>query len=128
MLKMMETKTPLAEGAGAEVQTVEDMIALPASAQVWKDDATATASRGDRYSYCAREDFNIGLEQWEWFKTPANRVKKLGDTGSACSWWERSPSSYPSHVGQCFCYVHPDGAADTNYAMNLGGLAPFGCI
>ena len=128
MLKMMETKTPLAEGAGAEVQTVEDMIALPASAQVWKDDATATASRGDGYSYCAREDFNIGLEQWEWFKTPANRVKKQGDTGSACFWWERSPSSAPSYVGQCFCYVYTDGNADAYYATYLNGLAPFGCI
>ena len=128
MLKMMETKTPLAEGAGAEVQTVEDMIALPASAQVWKDDATATASRGDRYSYCAREDFNIGLEQWEWFKTPANRVKKLGDTGSAYAWWERSPSSNPSGVGQCFCCVSTDGIADAHTAAVLLGLAPFGCI
>ena len=128
MLKMMETKTPLAEGAGAEVQTVEDMIALPASAQVWKDDATAVASRSDGYSYCAREDFNIGLEQWEWFKTPANRVKKQGDTGSAYGWWERSPSSYPSRVGQCFCFVYAGGAANAHYATALYGLAPFGCI
>ena len=127
MLKMMETKTPLAEGAGAEVQTVEDMIALPASAQVWKDDATAAATQNG-YSYCAREDFNIGLEQWEWFKTPANRVKKLGDTGSAFRWWERSPSSDPGHVGQCFCRVDTDGAANSNYAAVVIGLAPFGCI
>ena len=128
MLKMMETKTPLAEGAGAEVQTVEDMIALPASAQVWKDDATAAASRSDGYSYCAREDFNIGLEQWEWFKTPANRVKKQGDTGSAYDWWERSPSSHPSYVGQCFCAVGADGGAGAYAAAGLRGLAPFGCI
>ena len=128
MLKMMETKTPLAEGAGAEVQTVEDMIALPASAQVWKDDATVVASRGDGYSFCAREDFNIGLEQWEWFKTPANRVKKQGDTGSACPWWERSPSSTPSLVGQCFCHVVTDGTASAGAATGLIGLAPFGCI
>lgn len=128
MFKKMTTKTPLAEGAGAEVQTVEDMIALPASAQVWKDDATATASRSDGYSYCAREDFSIGLEQWEWFKTPANRVKKQGDTGSACDWWERSPSSFPNYVGQCFCEVYPDGTAGAISATHLIGLAPFGCI
>ena len=128
MFKKMTTKTPLAEGAGAEVQTVEDMIALPASAQVWKDDATATASRSDGYSYCAREDFSIGLEQWEWFKTPANRVKKQGDTGSACDWWERSPSSFPNYVGQCFCEVYPDGPAGAISATHLIGLAPFGCI
>ena len=63
--------------------------------------------------------------QWEWYQTASNRIKKLGDTGSASRWWECSPySGYSSF----FCRVISDGSAATNYAYFTYGLAPFGCI
>lgn len=64
-------------------------------------------------------------EQWDWYKTSANRIKKLGDTGSACDWWECSPCSNSSSD---FCFVNSEGIAGISLASNTCGLAPFGCI
>lgn len=64
-------------------------------------------------------------EQWEWYKTSTNRIKKLGDTGSAYSWWECSPRSGTSTY---FCSVNSNGNAGSGVAGNINGLAPFGCI
>ncbi|MCI5534265.1 MAG: bacterial Ig-like domain-containing protein [Firmicutes bacterium] len=63
--------------------------------------------------------------QWDWYKTSANQIKKLGDTGSANSWWGGSPCSDGSHD---FCYIDRYGSTGYNYASNTYGLAPFGCI
>ena len=63
--------------------------------------------------------------QWEWYQTASNRIKKLGDTGSASYWWECSPySGNPS----LFCLVFRDGSANYSIASYPYGLAPFGCI
>lgn len=63
--------------------------------------------------------------QWEWYKTASNRIKKLGETGSANAWWECSPySGYPSY----FCCVDSGGRAAGYNASIARGLAPFGCI
>ena len=64
-------------------------------------------------------------EQWEWYKTSANRIKKLGDTGSASNWWECSP--YSGDAGP-FCGASSNGYASANTASSTHGLAPFGCI
>ena len=67
--------------------------------------------------------------QIEYYKKTRNRIKLNGnDEGTACHWWERSPSDYSSHRGQCFCVVYTDGSANTSSASNAYGLAPFGCI
>lgn len=63
--------------------------------------------------------------QWDWYKTSTNRIKKLGDTGSAYSWWECSPGSGDSGY---FCHVYSNGNAYSNSANSTRGLAPFGCI
>ena len=62
---------------------------------------------------------------WTWYQTSANRIKKLGDSGSAYGWWECSPRSGGSYY---FCYVYSNGNAGSNDANNNSGLAPFGCI
>ena len=62
---------------------------------------------------------------WTWYQTSANTIKKLGESGSANSWWECSPYSgndYP------FCGVYSRGGANFYYANITYGLAPFGCI
>lgn len=64
--------------------------------------------------------------QWAWYQTSANRIKKLGESGAATSWWECSPYS---GYNNCFCSVYSrGGGANFNYASITSGLAPFGCI
>lgn len=73
----------------------------------------------------AQSDEAALYEQWEWYKTSANRIKKRGDKGSAGIWWECSPYSGVSYL---FCIVSGDGYANANGASTTRGLAPFGCI
>ena len=63
--------------------------------------------------------------QWDWYKSSTNRIKKLGDTGSASAWWGCSPYSGNSSD---FCRVVSTGNASNNSAGYTYGLAPFGCI
>ena len=63
--------------------------------------------------------------QWAWYQTSANRIKKLGESGSAGDWWECSPSS--GYNGS-FCSVDSGGSASAGNANYADGLAPFGCI
>ena len=78
----------------------------------------------DARSYCNQTEYNA-LFQFDYYKTASNRVKKLGKTGSADFWWERSPSYDGSTY---FCYVNSGGAAGRFLASTSYGLAPFGCI
>lgn len=63
--------------------------------------------------------------QYEYYKTSANRTKKLGDAGRAYGWWERSPYG---NTTSYFCHVNSDGDAYTNTASCTYGLAPGFCI
>lgn len=75
-------------------------------------------------SYSNQTEFDA-LTQIEYYKTAANRIKKRGETGSANSWWERSPYyGGSSH----FSDVNSDGDALYGYASFTGGIAPFGCL
>lgn len=94
--------------------TTDDYFALPAEKEIF-----------DARAYSNQTEFNA-LKQFDWYKTSANRIKKLGNSGSASWWWERSPG-YDRSSG--FCRVSNDGAAHSYAAAsNTGGLAPFGCI
>lgn len=98
---------------GSKNQTSVDYFALPAEKEIF----------GSR-KYSNETEFNA-LFQFDYYKTTSNRVKKLGKTGSASIWWERSPYyKYSTH----FCYVNSYGYAGNHYAGNTYGLAPFGCI
>ena len=127
MFKKMITKTPLT-ATGSDWQSVEDMIALPSGAQVWATDAAAAATNSDGISELAKADFSGDIVQFEWYKTSANRIKKNGDSGDACYWWERSPTSRSGYSGQGFCMVKKDGGVYGFKASNVDPLAPFGCI
>lgn len=73
----------------------------------------------------AQSDEALLYERWDWYKTSTNRIKKLGDNGSAYYWWECSPRSGYSNY---FCSVYSDGSASLDSASHANGLAPFGCI
>ena len=106
---------------GSTNQESVDYFALPAAKEVFGGSAT---SAGDATSHSNLTEFNA-LFQFDYYKTASNRVKKLGKTGSADSWWERSPYYNTSTY---FCNVNSDGTANGNGASNSFGLAPFGCI
>lgn len=63
--------------------------------------------------------------QWDWYKASTNRIKKLGDNGTADNWWECSPKP---HNSSYFCFVSSNGGANYHLASYTNGLAPFGCI
>lgn len=63
--------------------------------------------------------------QIPYYTTSANRVKKRGHSGSADSWWERSPRA--SNATR-FCFVAEIGLANADNASSARGVAPFGCI
>ena len=106
---------------GSTNQESVDYFALPAAKEVFGGSAT---SAGDATSHSNLTEFNA-LFQFDYYKTASNRVKKLGKTGSANAWWERS-LIYGSSTS--FCYVGSDGAAGSGGASLSAGLAPFGCI
>ncbi len=98
---------------GSTNQESVDYFALPAEKEIF----------GSR-TYSNETESNA-LFQFDWYKTASNIVKKLGKTGRASHWWERSPH-YDS--GTDFCYVVSNGTA-YYYDADWGcGLAPFGCI
>ena len=98
---------------GSTNQTSVDYFALPAEKEIF----------GSR-TYSNETEFNA-LFQFDYYKTTSNRVKKLGKTGTATIWWDRSPYCANSNR---FCSVKSDGTADYYVASISRGLAPFGCI
>ena len=100
---------------GSTNQTSVDYFALPAEREIF-----------DARNYCNQTEYNA-LFQFDYYKTASNRVKKLGKTGTASFWWERSPFYSNSMY---FCEVNGSGNADyiTGGANSTNGLAPFGCI
>lgn len=98
---------------GSTNQTSIDWFALPAEKEIFG---------GNTYSNSTEA---AALTQFDWYKTSANRVKKVGKTGSADYWWERSPYYNGSAH---FCRVYSDGSANGDYASYGNGVSPFGCI
>lgn len=105
---------------GTTLKTNLDYFALPAEREVF----------GAGYGYDGRGYANNteaaceDIFQFEYYQTASNRIKKLGISGSAADWWERSPN-YASSNG--FCLVN-SGDANGDDANRTYGLAPFGCI
>lgn len=118
IFKQFKTKTAQAYNANQESV---DYFALPAAKEVFGGSAT---SSGADTGQSQLNEFKA-LFQFDYYATTSNRVKKLGKTGIADNWWERSPY-YKRSVG--FCCVHSDGTASAYSASNTYGLAPFGCI
>ena len=106
---------------GSTNQESVDYFALPAAKEVFGGSAS---SSGSSTGYSNLIEFNA-LFQFDYYKTTSNRVKKLGKTGTAGAWCERSPRYNGSTD---FCGVRSNGDANYNYAISEAGLAPFGCI
>lgn len=107
---------------GTTLKTSLDYFALPAAKEVFGGDAASSAGSSTRYSNLT--EYNA-LFQFDWYKTRSNRIKKLGISGNACFWWERSPHF---SLSDRFCNVNSDGNVNSNPASTIRALAPFGCI
>lgn len=105
---------------GTTLKMSLDYFAFPAAKEVFGGSAS---SAGKVTGFSNLTEFNA-LFQFDWYKTASNRVKKIGETGRASSWWERSPSYYG---GSDFCAVS-NGSADSYRADYAREMAPFGCI
>lgn len=100
-------------------------------------DASTTTDTNDYFAlFAEKEIFGYAtysntteantLSSITWYGTSSNRIKKQGDSGSAYSWWERSP--FASNANR-FCYVSGNGgSASANIANSAYGLSPFGCL
>lgn len=106
---------------GTTLKTSLDYFALPAEREVFGAGYGYAGNGYANNTEAACED----IFQFEYYQTAANRIKKLGISGSAYTWWERSPN-YSSSGS--FCFVLGDGVADYHGANYAYGLAPFGCI
>lgn len=106
---------------GSTNQESVDYFSLPAAKEVFGGSAT---SAGDATSYSNLTEFNA-LFQFDYYKTTSNRIKKLGKTGTASLWRERSPLY---NFSTAFCHVDGSGYATHGNAAGARGLAPFGCI
>lgn len=100
---------------GTTNQTSTHKVFLPAAKEIFGGTAS---SAGSGTSYSNLTEFNA-LEQWEWFKTSANRIKQIN--GSNNYWWERSPYYNASNI---FCSVHSSGSAYKYSANGSHGVAP----
>ena len=107
---------------GTTLKTSLDYFALPAAKEIFGGDTASSA--GSATSYSNLTEFNA-LFQFDWYKTADNRIKKLGISGSARDWWERSP--FYNGSGN-FCSVRSGGNAINDNANFKNGLALFGCI
>lgn len=110
MLIPFNVKTS-AGNQSSEIVTVENnLLALRSEIEIFGSTSYSKAGEGVQVDY---------------YKTSSNRIKKRGHSGSATSWWERSPNGSGAAN---FCYVSNGGSAGSNGASNTYGCAPFGCI
>lgn len=111
---------------GTAIQESQDYFFLPAVAEVFKGDGNfgKGGSAGMNTAYSNLTEFNA-LSRWQYYETTANRVKTAGFSGSASTWWGRSPYYYNSTN---FCNVGSNGGANANGASNAYSLAPHAAI
>lgn len=98
---------------GSTNKISEDYFALPAEKEIYGSITNSNTTEA------------AALTQFDYYKTSANIIKKLGNSGSATGWWERSPSRHYSDV---FCIVASNGSAGHDGTSTKALIAPFGCI
>lgn len=96
---------------GSTLQTTTDYFALFAEKEVLGSRSNSNTTEA------------AALTQVEYYKTAANRVKKIN--GSTVFWWERSPNS---NYNSSWCGVSSSGSADFNNPKDSHGISPFGCL
>ena len=106
---------------GSTNKTSQDYFFLAAAKEVFGGTAT-TAGMDTGMSNLTEYQ---ALEQWTWYATSANRIKKIGTSGANTAWWERSPSYQYNNIFLC---VYPGGGAGGTNPNATFWLVPHGCI
>ena len=96
-------KKSSAGSRSSSIQTTNDKLFLLSEIEIFGSTTISFAGEGTQYAY---------------YKAGNSKVKNR--SGSANSWWERSPQSSNSTY---FCVVHSDGTAYANRASYLNGVA-----
>lgn len=96
---------------GSTLKTSVDNFALFAEKEIFGTRTYSNATEAN------------ALKQIKYYEVTANRIKNVN--GAVANWWERSPYSSNS---TSFCGVTGNGNAGSGIAIDLRGLAPFGCI
>ena len=109
LIKTVKKKTS-AGGQSTTINTTYDTLFLFSEVELFGSTTYSVAGEGTQYPI---------------FTDNNSRIKKQGDTGSACDWWERSP--YASNATH-FCLVATDGSADYDFASNTYGVCFGFCI
>ena len=96
-------KKSSAGNQSSSIQTTNDKLFLLSEIEIFGSTTYSFAGEGKQYDY---------------YKAGNSKVKNL--SGSASSWWERSPYSSNS---ASFCFVRSGGNANASYASNSNGVA-----
>lgn len=96
-------KKSSAGNQSSSIQTTNDKLFLLSEIEIFGSTTYSFAGEGKQYDY---------------YKAGNSKVKNL--SGSAHSWWERSPNS---SISTSFCYVNSGGNANASYAGNSYGVA-----
>lgn len=96
-------KKSSAGNQSSSIQTTNDKLFLLSEIEIFGSTTYSFAGEGKQYDY---------------YKAGNSKVKNL--SGSAISWWERSPCASSSAT---FCRVYSNGYANANYASNSYGVA-----
>lgn len=110
IFKQFINQSGLGGGSTSGVEDTTDYVALRAEEEIFGSRTYSVAGEGLQVTY---------------YQTSANRIKNLGDAGSAIAWWERSPRSGSSSY---FCAVNTSGGAHHANAYFNRGLSLCGCI
>jgi len=105
--------------SGTTLVQSDDYFFLPAAKEIFYDTPSS-----DTYAYSNSTEWNA-LSTWKYYETTTNRVKKIGSSGAAWAWWERSP--YRNNTNS-FCSISSNGDGGMSSAEDTRGLAPCGCI
>ena len=103
-------KKATAGSQSSTITTSVDNLFLLAEIEIFGSTSYGSANEGTQYSY---------------FTTTSRRVKKSGDSGSATTWWGRSPGVGNSTY---FCRVYSDGSAYASSASTTYGVSFGFCI
>ena len=109
LIKTVKKKTS-AGNTSSNINTRSDTLFLCSEVEVFGYNSVSAAGEGTQYPI---------------FTNNNSRIKKKGDTGSDCGWWERSPHA---SISTYFCSVFAVGSAGNYGASSTHGVCFGFCI
>ena len=108
--KHLITSTKKNNNGLTSTERVIDYFSLPSEVEIFDSIGWSIDTSDDQFTY---------------YKTTSNRIKKNGNNGSICSYYERCPVTSSN---DSFCMVDTSNNLNKDYASANHGISPFGCI